>query len=144
MARISQTPIFHQGRLPSASRTAGFYEWGQEVDSLWMKMHSFLTMLSLAWQRVRWRVGDDGSVGPSQRKLLEVVYSALENGRETWDSIAGSRTGVYIGNFALDHLLIQLRDWASPKPYAATGADTSILANRISYIFNLHGPRWIE
>ncbi|KAB8235179.1 type I polyketide synthase [Aspergillus alliaceus] len=80
------------------------------------------------------------TLDPSQRKLLEVVYEALENGGETWDSISGSRTGVYVGNFALDHLLIQSRDWENPKSYAATGADTSILANRISYIFNLQGP----
>ncbi|KAH6651430.1 hypothetical protein BKA67DRAFT_537308 [Truncatella angustata] len=80
------------------------------------------------------------TMDPSQRKLLEVVYEAFESGGETLDSISNTRTGVYIGNFALDHLLIQARDWESPKPYAATGADTSILANRISYIFNLHGP----
>ncbi|RYP28272.1 hypothetical protein DL767_007292 [Monosporascus sp. MG133] len=80
------------------------------------------------------------TMDPSQRKLLEVVYEAFENAGETWDSIAGSRTGVYIGNFAFDHLLVQARDWENPKPYAATGADTSILANRISYIFNIHGP----
>lgn len=69
------------------------------------------------------------------------MYEAFESAGETWDSIAGSHTGVYIGNFAFDHLLIQSRDWENPKPYAATGVDTSILANRISYIFNLHGPR---
>ncbi|KAI9705764.1 MAG: suppressor of los1-1 [Bogoriella megaspora] len=81
------------------------------------------------------------TMDPSQRKLLEVVYEAFENAGETWDSIAGTRTGVYLGNFALDHLLIQARDWEYTKPYAATGAETSILANRISYVFNLHGPR---
>ncbi|KAI5923214.1 hypothetical protein F4810DRAFT_720380 [Camillea tinctor] len=80
------------------------------------------------------------TMDPSQRKLLEVVYEAFESAGETWDSVAGSCTGVYIGNFAIDHLLIQSRDWESPKPYTATGTETSILANRISYIFNLHGP----
>nr|ALP31883.1 polyketide synthase 17 [Diaporthe helianthi] len=77
---------------------------------------------------------------PSQRKLLEVVYEAFENGGETWDTISGSRTGVYVGNFSLDHLLMQARDWENPKPYSATGADSSILANRISYVFDLRGP----
>lgn len=69
------------------------------------------------------------------------MYEAFENAGETWDSIAGSRTGVYIGNFAIDHMLIQARDWEYAKPYASTGVETCILANRISYIFNLHGPR---
>ncbi|KAK7962110.1 Type I Iterative PKS [Apiospora aurea] len=80
------------------------------------------------------------TMDPAQRKLLEVVYEAFENGGETWESISNSRTGVYIGNCALDHVLIQARDWENPTPYAATGADTSVLANRISHIFNLHGP----
>ncbi|KAG5789974.1 hypothetical protein H9Q69_010962 [Fusarium xylarioides] len=80
------------------------------------------------------------TMDPSQRKLLEVVYEAVESGGESWESISGSRTGVYIGNFAADHLLIQSRDWEDAKPYSATGADSSILANRISYIFNLRGP----
>ena len=71
------------------------------------------------------------------------VYEALENAGETWDSISGSRTGVYIGMFALDHVLMQSREWDYTKPYAATGAETSILANRISYVFNLHGPRYV-
>lgn len=48
---------------------------------------------------------------------------------------------MYIGMFALDHVLMQSREWDYTKPYAATGAETSILANRISYVFNLHGPR---
>lgn len=81
------------------------------------------------------------TMDPSQRKVLEVVYEAFENAGETFESIAGSRTGVFVGNFAFDHLLTQSRDWESPRPYAATGVDTCILANRVSYIFNLHGPR---
>lgn len=68
------------------------------------------------------------------------MYEAFENAGETWESISGSRTGVYIGNFALDHLLIQAREWDYTKPYASTGAETSILANRLSYVFNLQGP----
>lgn len=83
------------------------------------------------------------TLDPSQRKLLEVTYEALENAGETWDSVSGSRTGVFVGNFCLDHWMIQSRDWDNPRPYAFTGAGTSILANRISYIFNLQGPRYI-
>ncbi|KAI0115438.1 hypothetical protein GGR51DRAFT_546261 [Nemania sp. FL0031] len=80
------------------------------------------------------------TLDPSQRKLLEVAYEAIENAGETLDSVSGSRTGVFVGNFCLDHWMIQSRDWDYPKPYAFTGAGTSILANRISYVFNLRGP----
>jgi acyl transferase domain-containing protein len=78
----------------------------------------------------------------SQRKLLEVVYEAFENSGETWDTVAGSRTGVFVGSFSNDHWLTQARDWDHARPYAATGASNSILSNRISYIFDLHGPRY--
>ncbi|KAI1426421.1 hypothetical protein F5Y12DRAFT_713150 [Xylaria sp. FL1777] len=80
------------------------------------------------------------TLDPSQRKLLEVVYEAFENAGETWESVAGSNTGVFVGNFALDHWVIQARDWDFPKVHSFTGASPSILANRISHVFDLQGP----
>ncbi|KAI1177722.1 hypothetical protein F4777DRAFT_576800 [Nemania sp. FL0916] len=80
------------------------------------------------------------TLDPSQRKLLEVVYEAFENAGETWASVAASNTGVFVGNFALDHWLIQARDWDYPKPYSTTGVSASVLANRISHVFDLRGP----
>lgn len=95
--------------------------------------HSFFGMTALEVE----------TMDPSQRKLLEVAYEAIENAGETWDSISGTRTGVFVGNFCLDHWMIQSRDWDNPRPYAFVGAGTSILANRISYVFNLQGPRYV-
>lgn len=83
------------------------------------------------------------TLDPSQRKLLEVTYEAIENAGETWESVSGSRTGVFVGNFCLDHWMIQSQDWDNPRPYAFTGAGTSILENRISYIFFFQGPRYV-
>ena len=76
----------------------------------------------------------------SQRKLLEVIYEAFENAGETLETISGSRTGVFVGNFATDHTVIQSRDSDHPRPYVTTGSSLSLLSNRISYIFNLNGP----
>ncbi|RYP57289.1 hypothetical protein DL769_009575 [Monosporascus sp. CRB-8-3] len=126
--RFSAEGFYHPNRdRPGSMRTRGAYLMDEDAR---LFDHAFFGITGREVEKL----------DPSQRKLLEVVYEAFENGGETWESISGSRTGVYIGNFALDHVLIQARDWESPKPYAATGADTSILANRISYIFNLHGP----
>lgn len=80
------------------------------------------------------------TLDPSQRKLLEVTYEALENAGETLDSVSGTRTGVFVGNFAIDHSVIQSRDPEFPRPYVSTGTSLSLLSNRISYIFNLKGP----
>lgn len=76
----------------------------------------------------------------AQRKLLEVVYEAFENAGETLESISGSRTGVFVGNFAPDHTIIQSRDPDYPRPYLATGVSPCVTSNRISYAFNLTGP----
>ena len=81
---------------------------------------------------------------PAQRKLLEITYEAFENAGETWESISGSKTGVYVGNFNYDHQLMQMRDCDYPLPYAATGGDVTMLSNRINYVFNLRGPRYVS
>ncbi|KAI1318728.1 polyketide synthase [Xylariaceae sp. FL0255] len=80
------------------------------------------------------------TMDPSQRKLLEVVYEAFENAGETWHSVSGSKTGVYVGNFTSDHLIVQSRDIDDSSQHAGIGTGNSILSNRINYIFNLRGP----
>jgi acyl transferase domain-containing protein len=80
---------------------------------------------------------------PSQRKLLEVVYEAFENAGVSWDGFSGSQTGVYVGNFATDHALIQGRD-EFVRPYTSTGTALSIMSNRVSYALNLKGPRYVS
>lgn len=78
---------------------------------------------------------------PQQRKLLEVIFECLENSGSSLAQMSGSNTGVYVGNFSQDHLLMQIRDPDDLRRYHATGAGLTMLANRISHVFNLHGPR---
>ncbi|KAJ5692060.1 hybrid PKS-NRPS biosynthetic cluster [Penicillium macrosclerotiorum] len=80
------------------------------------------------------------SIDPQQRLLLETVYEALESGGHTIESLNGSDTAVYVGNMAVDYHDILLRDLNSLPTYFATGTARSIMANRISYFFNWHGP----
>ncbi|KAI0444212.1 polyketide synthase-like protein [Xylaria telfairii] len=77
---------------------------------------------------------------PQQRKLLEVVFECLENAGASLSHISGSNTGVYVGNFTQDNLLMQVRDPDDLRHYHATGTGLTMLANRISHAFNLHGP----
>lgn len=76
----------------------------------------------------------------AQRKLLEVVYEAFESAGETLETVNGSRTGVFVGHMASDHLIIQSRDPDDPRPYKSTGISPCLASNRISYTFNLTGP----
>lgn len=78
---------------------------------------------------------------PQQRLVLQEVYHALEDATITVDDIKGSDTGVYIGVSSSDYatLLKQQTDQVGVAQFA-TGSAHSVLANRISYIFDLHGP----
>ncbi|KAI9038420.1 polyketide synthase [Aspergillus affinis] len=80
------------------------------------------------------------AMDPQQRLLLEVVYEALENAGIPIEDINGSQTSVYCGCFTNDYYSLTMRDLASYPKYTVTGTGNSILANRISYFYNLHGP----
>ena len=79
---------------------------------------------------------------PQQRKLLEVVYECFESSGTPLEAVAGSNVGVYVGNFTVDFQTMQTRDPDYLHRYSATGSGTAILANRLSYIFDLSGPRY--
>ncbi|KAK8070927.1 putative polyketide synthase [Apiospora hydei] len=77
---------------------------------------------------------------PQQRKLLEVVFQCFQDAGVSMEEISGTNTAVYVGNFTVDYQSIQSRDPDYLHRYAATGGGTSIMANRISHVFNLQGP----
>jgi len=55
-------------------------------------------------------------------------------------AISGSSASVFTGSFSMDYMLQLTRDPEDPPPYAAVGFGLSMLANRISWFFNLRGP----
>ena len=77
---------------------------------------------------------------PQQRLLLELAFEACEDAGFAPSKLAGTQTGVYVGASALDYSTIGLHDPAVGDAYYATGNTLSIIANRLSYIFDLHGP----
>src|ERR1700732_3864943 len=77
---------------------------------------------------------------PQQRLLLELVWHAVEDAGIPASKLAGSGTGVYIGASSTDYRDLRLGDPASGDSYFMTGGTLSILANRISYVFDLRGP----
>ncbi|KAF7504184.1 hypothetical protein GJ744_002603 [Endocarpon pusillum] len=77
---------------------------------------------------------------PQQRKMLEVVYECFESSGNSLEDVAGGNIGVYVGNFTVDFQTMQTRDPEYMHRYSATGLGTAILANKLSYIFDLRGP----
>ena len=77
---------------------------------------------------------------PQQRLLLEVTWEALENAGLAPSRLAGSRTGVYVGVSSSDYASLQQPFSEAVDAYCMTGGALSIAANRLSYVFDLHGP----
>ncbi|WP_218081868.1 type I polyketide synthase [Anthocerotibacter panamensis] len=76
---------------------------------------------------------------PQQRLLLEVAWEALEHAGLAPERIAGTKTGVFIGLMTFDFFKL-LQD---PPARGSTGVANSIVANRLSYFFDLHGPSMV-
>ncbi len=77
---------------------------------------------------------------PQQRLLLEAVWSALEDGGIAPATLTGENVGVYVGASGLDYGALQVADLGGIDSHFMTGNTLSVLANRISYIFDLRGP----
>jgi acyl transferase domain-containing protein len=79
---------------------------------------------------------------PQQRLLLETAFEAFEDAGWRLGDLAGSKCAVVVGCSSIDWNAIQLsdhlRDYVGPS--TNTGSAPSILANRLSYIFDLRGP----
>ncbi|KAG8408001.1 hypothetical protein J3459_018316 [Metarhizium acridum] len=83
------------------------------------------------------------AIDPQVRMLLETVYEAAEDSGHTLDQIQGSDTAVYSGVLMHDYEHITSRDLQFLNKYHATGVTPSLMANRISYFFDWHGPSMI-
>ncbi|WP_263167450.1 type I polyketide synthase [Streptomyces sp. SCSIO ZS0520] len=78
---------------------------------------------------------------PQQRLLLEVAYEALEDAGQPLPRIAGTDTGVFIGQLGGDYWHLQYDNREQLDLYAMTGAASrAITSGRLSYAFDLRGP----
>lgn len=75
---------------------------------------------------------------PQHRMLLEVSRECFESAGETqW---RGTNTGCYVGTFGQDWGDIQSADRHTSGLYNVTGQGDFLLANRVSYEYDLKGP----
>jgi natural product biosynthesis luciferase-like monooxygenase protein/amino acid adenylation domain-containing protein len=77
---------------------------------------------------------------PQQRLLLEVAWEALENAAIVPETLAGSKSGVFIGISDVDYHRLAYQSPPNLTAYVGTGNSTSIAANRLSYVLDLRGP----
>lgn len=77
---------------------------------------------------------------PQQRLLLELAWEALEDAQVPPSSLSGTDTAVFIGSSSLDASMQRADDPCVIGPYSMIGNTLGLLANRISYLLDLHGP----
>src|SRR5215831_2438012 len=79
---------------------------------------------------------------PQHRLLLELTWEALEHAGRAPDSLQATQTGVFVGLFAHDYELLQVKQHgtAALDTYFATGNAVSVAAGRIAYVFGFEGP----
>ncbi|GJP87975.1 hypothetical protein CBS63078_2702 [Aspergillus niger] len=83
-----------------------------------------------------------GSLDPQQRLLLEVVWECMENaGQSDW---RGRDIGCFVGSFGEDWLEITSKDTQYIDRFRAMGTGDFAFANRISFEFDLKGPRYAD
>jgi acyl transferase domain-containing protein len=79
---------------------------------------------------------------PQQRLMLEVVWETFENaGERNW---RGKDVGCYVGSFAEDWSDLRAKDTQDFGVYRLTGKGDFLLGNRISYEYDLKGPRYVQ
>ena len=77
---------------------------------------------------------------PQQRLLLEVSWHALEDSGVVPDALKASRAGVFVGASFSDYGMTQLAASVNGHALNNTGGALALLANRLSYFYDLRGP----
>lgn len=75
---------------------------------------------------------------PNQRLALEVAWEAMEDAGYGGETLFGTDTGVYLGREGTNVAFYRFN--SKKDPMQLTGSWESIIASRISYLFDLRGP----
>ena len=114
-----------------------YYAPGRQPGKMYTRRGGFVTGLDQFDARFFGISGTEAtSMDPQQRILLEVCWASLEDAGIAPDSLAGTRTGVFVG-IANDDFLPTHRDVLG---FGGVGAHISIAAGRLSYYLDLRGP----
>ncbi|MEU4883159.1 type I polyketide synthase [Streptomyces althioticus] len=80
------------------------------------------------------------ALDPQQRMLLEVTREALDHAAIPAPSLAGTRTGVFVGISGTEYAHLTAGRPESVTAWTAAGASLSVAAGRVSYALDLRGP----
>jgi polyketide synthase PksN len=128
------------GRLPE-----GRWQWPTDIDPLTrhagIDLGGFLERID-TFDAGFFRISPKEAelMDPQQRILLELGSQAIEDAGYSRESLAGSKTGVFIGASGSDYLRLLDNSGIPVDAHFGTGNSMAILANRLSYFFDFSGP----
>ncbi|MCP4701434.1 MAG: SDR family NAD(P)-dependent oxidoreductase, partial [Gammaproteobacteria bacterium] len=77
---------------------------------------------------------------PQQRLFLQTAWHAIEDAGLKASTLSGSQTGLFVGVATKDYHELINQSGIAIEAHLPTGVAHSILANRISFLLDLHGP----
>ncbi|WP_374562000.1 amino acid adenylation domain-containing protein [Ideonella sp.] len=77
---------------------------------------------------------------PRQRLLLEGVWSCLEDAALRPGELRGESVGLFVGATGDEYATLSLQPGREIDRFTLSGVSRTILANRVSYLFDWHGP----
>ncbi|MFH0348560.1 SDR family NAD(P)-dependent oxidoreductase [Bacillus vallismortis] len=77
---------------------------------------------------------------PQQRLFMETVWKTIENAGYKPSDLSGTRTALFVGVATTDYRELYQKNHTEINAQTTTGTSHSILANRISFLLNIHGP----
>ncbi|MGA7467505.1 sulfolipid-1 biosynthesis phthioceranic/hydroxyphthioceranic acid synthase [Mycobacterium sp.] len=80
------------------------------------------------------------AMDPQHRLLLETAWEAMEHGGLTRNTLAGSRTGVFVGLMHDDYQFVHAEANVLEGPYGYMGNSFAMGSGRIAFTMGLHGP----
>ena len=80
------------------------------------------------------------AMDPQQRLFLQTAWHVLEDAGYAPSSLRGQKVGVFVGVATNDYVEILREAGIEGDGLSATGNSHSVLANRVSYYFDFHGP----
>ncbi|MBU3751955.1 MAG: polyketide synthase, partial [Mycobacterium sp.] len=121
---------FADGSPENAAALAGTTRWGGFLDDVAAFDAEFFEIPA----------GEADKMDPQQRLLLEVTHEALEHAGIAPQSLRHTQTGVFAGACLAEYGYLAASDLSAVDPWSGTGSALSIIANRVSYVFDLRGP----
>ncbi len=77
---------------------------------------------------------------PQHRVFLQTAFHCIEDAGIKASDLSGKNVGVFVGATTTDYNDLLQAEGISVEAYMVTGLNSAMLANRISYLLNLHGP----